>query len=80
MNKFFLLIISILLSGCSSSYEDCILENMKGVNNNYAAANVKQACMQKYNPIKDKNNIVYEEGSPQEAIAPELPEAQASPG
>lgn len=39
----------IILTGCSpSNYEDCILDGMKGVDNNIAAIAVRQACQAKF--------------------------------
>jgi hypothetical protein len=41
--------VALLMSGCSpNTYEDCILENMKGVSNSFAVAEVKQSCRVKF--------------------------------
>jgi hypothetical protein len=47
-------------SGFAGEYSDCILENMKGVNDRFAASHIKIACREKalpYVPAKCKKPI-----------------------
>jgi hypothetical protein len=64
MKQTLLLLILLISEPCfAGEYSDCILENMKGVNNGFAAHQIKNACREKalpYVPAKCKatfNNI-----------------------
>lgn len=46
------------------NYDDCILENMKGVNNAYAAASVRNACRAKFPAIEDSSKNQIRSGYP----------------
>jgi hypothetical protein len=49
-----LVILALILTACGpDSYEDCILENMKGVSDRLAAVNIKIACEVKYKKDED---------------------------
>lgn len=52
MKRSLILLACLIASGCGpSNYDDCILENMKGVSDKIAAVSVKNACRNKF-----KNN------------------------
>ena len=52
MRKALLIVSLVFLSGCGpSDYDECILENMKGINDENAAGLVMQSCMDKF-PVK----------------------------
>ena len=58
MRSYFTLLIFIFFAGCWSpnTYEDCILENMKGVGSNVGAVEIRRACMKKFpKQTNDKN-------------------------
>lgn len=42
-----------------SNYDECIFENMKGVNSNAAALIVKESCINKFRNTSPKSNFVY---------------------
>ena len=44
------------INAYSDVYDDCILNGMRGVTNNIAAAAVKSACQSKYQEVKDLRN------------------------
>jgi hypothetical protein len=64
MKQTLLLLILLISEPCfAGEYSDCILENMKGVNNGFAAHQIKNACREKALPyvpakcIEDIPNI-----------------------
>ena len=49
MRRTLLVVSMVFLSGCGpSDYDECILENMKGINDKTAAGLVMQSCMAKF--------------------------------
>lgn len=53
-----LVVVSVLLTGCGKSVEDCILENIDKAQDRTAVVAIKIACKDKYgspNPFADPN-------------------------
>ena len=48
MKNIYIVTCAILLTSCQKSFEDCVLENMKGANSDIAAINIRRACIEKY--------------------------------
>lgn len=48
MKNIYIVICAILLSSCQKSFEDCVLENMKGTGSDGAAIQIRKACIEKY--------------------------------
>lgn len=61
---FFLFFLSLTASANAglfgpSTYEECVLENMKGVSSDVAADAVKRACRSKYSKKSNSQNYIY---------------------
>ena len=48
----------LLLSGCGPrDYDDCILENMRGINDTYAATVIESSCREKFPREKESEEV-----------------------
>ena len=73
MKKLFVLISAITFASpaFSSKYEDCVLENMKGVTSDYAAQKIDESCKAKHSEANDTATSSQKE-SPQNYIELEM--------
>ena len=56
---FFITILAASFSVKASKYDDCVLDNMKGVTSDAAAKAIMQACYNKYSKKTDKKETYY---------------------
>lgn len=79
MNKIIMFLPLLLLAACGpKTYEDCVIENVKEVNNNAAVCAIRQACAKKFPPVTSSEPETTSTQEP-EAAAPAAAMDAAAP-
>jgi hypothetical protein len=61
MRNAFVVVSMILLSGCGPrDYDDCILENMRGINDTYVATVIQRSCRDKFPEEQESEEVEQE--------------------
>lgn len=65
MNKIFMFGLLLSLAACGpKTYEDCVIENVKEVNNNAAVYAIRQACAKKFSPASQESEAAVDAAAP----------------